>query len=123
MAAFPATPVLIVDDDAQLRQLWAEFLEQRGYVVSTCRSLEDLRALLASGSRFTLAMVDWSLPDGNGADVLEAVEGAGAGTSVGLTTGNEARISAAARARAAAVLLKPFRLKQLDEVLTRLTSG
>lgn len=76
---------------------------------------------LAGGLRPALAVVDWSLPDGDSATVLDALEAVDARTRVILSTGNEDRIPAGARARAAAVLLKPFRLKELSDLLARLT--
>ncbi len=95
MLASNALPFLIVDDDPQLGQLWGEYLELRGYAVSTCRSVSDVRARLASGLRPTLAMIDWSLPDGTGATILDELEAVDAATRVILSSGNEDRIPGA----------------------------
>lgn len=123
MPASSPIPLLLVDDDGQLRALWSEFLATRGYRVEACRSVAQVEDRLASGLRPAIAIVDWSLPDGDGASVQRALARCCPDTRVVLSSGNEARVTDAAREAAAAVLPKPFRLKELDDLLTRLTSG
>lgn len=64
--------VLIVEDDAGLRQMLTWELEDSGYHVETacgCREAEAMARKFA----FDLALLDYCLPDGNGIDLLIAL--------------------------------------------------
>ncbi len=61
--------VLLVDDENELRELWSEILQARGYDVAQARTLAEVRKHIDAGATFDVAVVDWSLPDGRGSDV------------------------------------------------------
>lgn len=70
--------VLIVEDEAVLRQSMATYLAARGLAVAAASNLADARAALASGA-FDAVVLDVGLPDGDGLDLLEP---AGAGRAL-----------------------------------------
>lgn len=68
--------VLVVEDDATAAQVIELTLELDGHVV--CRAREVREALDALRLRsFDLVLLDLSLPDGHGFDVLHAIRDAG----------------------------------------------
>lgn len=60
--------VLIVDDDAELRQLVAKFLRSNGFKVTAVRSAPELHHALAS-ARIDLVILDLMLPGASGLDI------------------------------------------------------
>jgi len=61
--------ILIVEDDAGLRQMLTWELEDLGYSVTATG--ECAQALdRAAGQRFAVALLDYCLPDGNGIELL-----------------------------------------------------
>ncbi|MBI4821175.1 MAG: response regulator transcription factor [Deltaproteobacteria bacterium] len=61
--------ILVIDDDERLRQLLAEYLTARGYVVETsANGSTGLERLRAKG--IDLVVLDLTLPDKDGLDVL-----------------------------------------------------
>ena len=69
----PDRKVVIVDDEADVRLPLRRFLLGRGYAVLEAESVASLRALLGQES-VDAAVVDFSLPDGDGLDVLRSVK-------------------------------------------------
>jgi DNA-binding response OmpR family regulator len=63
--------VLLVDDEALVREVFRIHLEGWGYSVKTAATAEEA-VRLASGDDFDLLITDRDLPDGKGADVLQA---------------------------------------------------
>jgi two-component system response regulator AtoC len=64
---------LIVDDDADVRQVLAEFVEREGFAVTTAGTLAEARQEIAAGPPDIL-LVDIGLPDGKGLDLLDGLE-------------------------------------------------
>src|SRR5882724_13635781 len=64
--------VLVVDDEADLRELLALTLVRLGLDVDTAESLAQARDLL-SRNRYALALTDMRLPDGVGLDLVREV--------------------------------------------------
>lgn len=62
------THVLVVDDDAQVRQLVARFLREHGYRTSGARDGREMREALAS-TRIDLIVLDLMLPGTSGLDL------------------------------------------------------
>jgi len=67
-----ALRILIVDDDRGIARLFERILSEDGYLVGVVHSGRDaLRAV--SDRDYTLAIIDMSLPDMDGADVIQAI--------------------------------------------------
>jgi DNA-binding response OmpR family regulator len=62
----PEKDVLIVDDETELRKVLAAMLEDTGYVVDTAATVAEAKKLLGE-FRYGVVLVDWRLPDGDGA--------------------------------------------------------
>ena len=61
--------VLVVDDEPQITDVLRAYLEREGLLVQTCGSVADAMATLRA-NRPDLLLLDISLPDGSGLDVL-----------------------------------------------------
>lgn len=115
--------VLVVDDDADIRELLVEFFRDRGFVVA---SAADGRAALAeisrAPSRYGLVVTDLQLPGIDGLGVLQAVREANPSAYVIIVTGYASLDSAiqAVRLGAYDYLTKPFSMGQLEVILQRL---
>jgi len=83
----PDRKVAIVDDEADVRLPLRRFLLGRGYAVQEADSVAALRAALAQGA-VDAAVVDFSLPDGDGLDVLRAIKAQDPSVPVILLTGH-----------------------------------
>jgi len=66
------THILVVDDDARLRQLLSRYLSENGYLVSTAADAEEARAQLASMA-FDLIVLDVMMPGENGIDLTRGL--------------------------------------------------
>ena len=64
--------ILIVDDDAQIRQLAGKFLREHGYRVTAARDGREMRQALATAS-IDLVILDVMLPGGNGLDLCREI--------------------------------------------------
>jgi two-component system, NtrC family, response regulator AtoC len=115
--------VLVVDDDADIRELLIEHLRGRGFRVA---SAADGRAAIAAVERspghFSLILTDLQLPGADGLAVLRAAKQLNPGVHVVIITGYASLDSAieAVRSGAYDYLTKPFSLGQLDVVLARI---
>ncbi|MGI6655762.1 MAG: sigma-54-dependent transcriptional regulator [Desulfobulbus sp.] len=65
--------IVIIDDDPTFAALLSEYCVQQGHVPHHAGTLEEGRALLAS-QETDLVFLDVSLPDGNGLDLLPAMQ-------------------------------------------------
>jgi len=109
----PGTPsgdrrVLIVDDDAPLRNRLARALEQRGFATIVAASVAE-GIELASGNAPGYAVVDLRLEDGNGLDVVQTLRSARPDVRIVILTGygNIATAVRAIKAGAVDYLTKP----------------
>lgn len=59
------THILVVDDDARLRQLLSRYLSENGYLVSTAAHADEARGQLAA-MEFDLIVLDVMMPGENG---------------------------------------------------------
>jgi len=115
--------VLIVDDEADARELLAEFCTARGFRIAVAHDgRAALHALQRATPPFPIVIADLNLPHADGFAVLEAARRAHASCYVVMVTGY-ATIDGAVRAvRSGAYdfLAKPFALAQLELVLDRI---
>ena len=65
--------VLIVDDEDALREFAAKLIEKRGYGVLTAANGADALAVLKSGARIDLVVLDVMMPGLDGLQTLEQI--------------------------------------------------
>ncbi|HQR22361.1 MAG TPA: sigma-54 dependent transcriptional regulator [Burkholderiaceae bacterium] len=105
--------VLVVDDEADLRELLALTLVRLGLDVDTAESVAAARTRLAQ-QRYDLCLTDMRLPDGNGLELVREVSQA-SGPPIAVITayGSAENAVAALKAGAFDYLTKPVDLDQL----------
>lgn len=102
--------VLLVEDDAVIRQGLSQALAAEGLVVRAASSVREALALLEEGT-VALAVLDMQLPDGDGTEVARALAGV---PVIFLTVvDDEDRIVDAFAEGAVDYVTKPFRLREL----------
>src|SRR5579872_5137267 len=77
--------ILIIDDEAAIRESLETLLAIEGYNVEAARSAEEGLAMLASSPR-DLVLLDFALPDRNGIEVLDEIRQRDAGLPVIMIT-------------------------------------
>ena len=115
--------VLIVEDEADIRELLAEYFRARGYdVIGAADGRAALVAIERDAERISLVVTDLQLPGVDGLGVLKAARAANPGIYVVIVTGFASLDSAiqAVRLGAYDYLTKPFSLGQIDVVLQRI---
>jgi DNA-binding response OmpR family regulator len=112
-AARRGGPILVAEDDWEMREIIRDVLESEGYVVQT--AADGRQALeLATRSRPALLVLDMGLPLVDGFGVADGVRQAYADPPpIIVITADGRAAEKAERARAAACLPKPFDLDQL----------
>jgi DNA-binding NarL/FixJ family response regulator len=118
---------LVVEDQTTFRELLAELLEARGYLVETCATGEQAREHLAS-TAFQLLLLDLVLPDGHGLDLLVGLGRPGKVAAkpriVVLTAHARPAVVRDALARGAhAVVTKGAPLSELRDAIDRVSAG
>jgi DNA-binding NtrC family response regulator len=115
--------VLIVEDEADLRDLLSEYFRARNYdVTSAADGRAALLAIERDPERFGLIITDLHLPGVDGLAVLRAARAANPAVYVVIVTGFASLDSAiqAVRLGAYDYLTKPFSLGQIDVILQRI---
>ena len=109
----PMPSVLIVDDDPDFQAAMAELVRGEGFTVETATSLAEAHAIFKVRIP-DVVLVDLTLPDGNGLELLSAVEGPGAPEMI-VISGHATLDNAieALRQGAADYLTKPVDLPRL----------
>ena len=79
---------LIVDDDATLTTLVRRLMEEDGYAVDTAASAEDGR-MLAMVNEYDAIVLDLTLPDGNGIQIIQSLRRDGKKTPIIVLTGTK----------------------------------
>jgi two-component system OmpR family response regulator len=84
----PMPHILVVDDDREIRDLLARFLEKHGFRVTTARDGRELRRLWPA-QRFALVVLDLMLPGEDGLALLRFIREEGRTPVVMLTAMGE----------------------------------
>lgn len=116
--------VLIVEDEADLRDLLSEYFRARNYdVTAAADGRAALLAIERDPERFALIITDLHLPGVDGLAVVRAARAANPAVYVVIVTGFASLDSAiqAVRLGAYDYLTKPFSLGQIDVILQRIT--
>ena len=125
--SMPSTPaehrdILVVDDDDGVRDLFAEFLRERGFTVA---SVQDGRAAVTelerSNGKYWIVFTDLAMPGADGFKVLRAARAANPAAYIVIVTGYASIDTAiqAVREGANDYLAKPCSLGQIDIALQR----
>ena len=106
--------VLVIDDEADIRELIDLTLSRMGLAATCAGSLAEARAALAA-ERFQLCLTDMRLPDGEGLDIVRYINEHHPQTPVAVITafGSAENAVAALKAGAFDYLAKPVGLDQL----------
>lgn len=110
--------VLVVDDEADIRELLLLTLQRMGHEADAAESCVEAKKLLAENT-YQLCLTDMRLPDGTGLDVLHHISENYAAIPVAVITafGSAENAVAALKAGAFDYLAKPISLKQLREII------
>jgi two-component system response regulator PilR (NtrC family) len=110
--------LLIVDDEASLRDFLSIVFEDEGWRVETAGSVADARAAVAK-SEPDLILCDLMLPDGSGIDLLREVKAATPSVAVVMITAHTSTKSAVEALKAGAFdyIAKPFDIDELKIIV------
>lgn len=123
VVAFPNRPasyrILVVDDDPDVRLMTVSMLEDLGHRVASAESGTDALHLLR-GPPPDLLLIDFVMPEMNGAELARAVRARGVGVPIIFATGfaESAAIEAALGGKAV-VLRKPFDQATLAQMVAQ----
>src|SRR5262245_17621751 len=118
MSQLSQPTVLVVEDEAELRQIIADSLEAKGFAVAQALDAADARSRL-EGFAYDALVVDLRLPDADGMDVLDAALARYPEIRCVVMTGFGGVEDAVKAIKRGAIdfLIKPFQLGQLAHVL------
>lgn len=107
-------PVLVVDDEADIRDLMEMTLMKMGLSVDTAEGVGKARQKL-DANKYSLVLTDMRMPDGSGLEVVEHIVRSGSDTPVAVITayGNADQAVQALKIGAFDYLQKPITLAQL----------
>jgi two-component system, NtrC family, response regulator PilR len=110
--------LLIVDDEASLRDFLSIVFEDEGWRVETAGSVADARAAVAKNEP-DLILCDLMLPDGSGIDLLREVKAAQPSIAVVMITAHTSTKSAVEALKAGAFdyIAKPFDIDELKIIV------
>ena len=109
--------VLVVDDDADVREVALSCLESLGYRVIAAENGPAALELLARGSQVDLLLADMAMPGMNGVELIKEVRERHHGLRAMLVTGY-ADTGAFSPSEGDFVLQKPYRLERLAEAVS-----
>lgn len=108
-----STTILVVDDDAEVREIVAEFLIDAGHrVLQAGGGLEALRMLADDTEDVDLVITDVRMPDISGIELADRITRERQGLKVILISG-----FFVAKETGRRLLRKPFRMKELEEAV------
>ncbi|OGS92269.1 MAG: sigma-54-dependent Fis family transcriptional regulator [Gallionellales bacterium GWA2_60_18] len=113
--------VLVIDDEAAIRQLMSAAVRHAGHSVDTAANVKEASAKLARGD-VDVALCDIKMPDGNGVDLVRSFLGSGIDTHFIMVTAFASVETAveALRAGASDYIIKPVHNEELTYRLTQI---
>ncbi len=110
-----ATRVLVVDDEADIRELLDMTLARMGLIADCAGSVAEARRFLADGGRYRLCLTDMRLPDGEGLELVRHIGEQYPDLPVAVITAHGSLENAVSALKAGAFdyLSKPVSLDQL----------
>jgi two-component system response regulator PilR (NtrC family) len=112
--------ILIVDDEASIRDMLAFFFHKRGFEVLTASNFTEGQASTLRSSP-DIVLCDIKMPDGNGLDLLRKVKADSPKTPVIMITAHTSTADAIEAMKAGAVdyIAKPFNIEELGLIVDR----
>ncbi|MBK1630377.1 hypothetical protein CKO31_06370 [Thiohalocapsa halophila] len=110
-------PLLLVEDDAPLRQMLSWDLADLGYDIAAAAGCAEARRLAARQS-FRFALIDVHLPDGDGRQLGAALAECGGLEQVVLMTGRHGVAAVPTRHGISALLTKPVDIGKIHRLFT-----
>ncbi|HVG36514.1 MAG TPA: sigma-54 dependent transcriptional regulator, partial [Thermoplasmata archaeon] len=112
--------LLIIDDEAPIRDMLAFFFHKRGFEVLTASNYAEGSASVLSSSP-DLILCDIKMPDGNGLDLLKKIKSESPKTPVIMITAHTSTADAIDAMKAGAVdyIAKPFNVEELGLIVDR----
>jgi DNA-binding NtrC family response regulator len=112
--------LLLVDDDAPLREDMRDYFQRSGYETSDCGSAQEALEL-TDRQQFDVLILDMVLPGMSGLELLDRLKSRGLDSEIVMLTG-EGTIETAVEAMkkgAREFLTKPIRLKELERLVQK----
>jgi CheY-like chemotaxis protein len=109
--------VLIVEDDADLREILQLALDAEGYAVDAAENGLEAIVSLAFGERPDAVLLNLHMPVLSGAELLEAVRDDPAWAKLPVVVMTGAPVTPEVARRVDAVLLKPFEIEALTSAI------
>ena len=117
------TKILVVDDDARLRDLLNRYLTEQGFTVRAISDATDMNRQLAR-ERYDLMILDLKMPGRDGYEVLEWIRSKSQRPRVAVFTASALDTDKTRSTQLGADLFqtKSFEIDSLDRFITRLYS-
>lgn len=112
--------LLLVEDDADNRELMRELLEDMGYLVRSAGSAGEALSL-AAAFPVDLVITDVGLPDLGGLELARRLQGVRRGLPIVVVTGFD--LSRQGNLPEVTVMMKPVDPRELEGLLSRLLAG
>ena len=108
--------LLIVDDEEDVLGVLSEYLSTLGYGVVAVASGREAVAHLASDARFDVAIIDWTLPDVGGRELIQVIRARQPSCRIIVTTGHGADVVNETNAGPfdGTIVRKPFTMRTLS---------
>jgi formate/nitrite transporter len=112
--------MLIIDDDSALLKACSKLFTEEGFNVVTTNSAKEGLQLL-SDSKFDVILCDWKMPEFDGMDVVEKIDGLSADSAIVMISGFPSvdRATEAMKRGAMDYLAKPFTPDEIVAVVRR----
>ena len=113
-----ASTILVIDDEEDVAAMARDILEARQYkVLVALNPLKGIEVYQQLGSGIQLLLLDLTMPEMSGKDVVAALQALNPGVKIIITSGysEEDVIFRIGRAKVAAFIQKPYRLQSLLE--------
>jgi CheY-like chemotaxis protein len=113
------TPVMLVEDDDDIRETLAVLLEEEGYQVASCRNGREALAALRAGPLPRAILLDLMMPEMDGHEFRRVLLADARLASLPVILITAAGMERVRREDFTEVLRKPIRAERLLEVLAR----
>lgn len=109
--------ILVVEDDPDQLEFIVGLLRMQGAIVTTAMSIASALEAIAGPTKYQLAFVDLNLENSSGVEVVRRIKNSKRGTHCVLVSSDFAKIQLCLVGGYTGVLLKPFSISAVREVL------